>query len=351
MIEVFVESIRVNMTNYKRVVMLKEKDGERHVPIWVGHFEADAIAIPMQNVPVSRPLTHDFAASAIAALGGTVTQAVISELSDQTFYAKVVVENGHHVEIDSRPSDAIAVAIRAKVPIYVEDAVMEQAGRTFDIDAPTPARPDNGADTVDSLLESALGSAAAEQPRADDEPAAEAGLSPYLPGAEPAGGQPPEPFGQIESVTEPVRAALQWAIDEATRSQRMWIGPGDLMLGLLKEQRAAANGVLRALSVEADEVQTSIEQEIARDQPALFLTPAAKAVMARAFEEAALLEERTVSTEHLLLALAGRAGEQRGGRAGRPRGLGGGAPAPDRRTADAAPGSGRAAVSGAGRGG
>ena len=75
MIEVFVESIRVNTTNYKRVVMLKEKAGERYVPIWVGHFEADAIAIPMQNIPVNRPLTHDLLGSAITALGGTVTRA------------------------------------------------------------------------------------------------------------------------------------------------------------------------------------------------------------------------------------------------------------------------------------
>ena len=69
MIEVFVESIRVNMANYKRVVMLKEKESSRYLPIWIGHFEADAIAIPMQKVPVSRPLTHDLLRSSITALG------------------------------------------------------------------------------------------------------------------------------------------------------------------------------------------------------------------------------------------------------------------------------------------
>ena len=133
MIEVFVESIRVNMTNYKRVVMLKEKTASRYLPIWIGHFEADAIAIPMQNVPVSRPLTHDLLGSVIGALGGKITQVVINELSDETFYAKLIIdENGRHVEVDSRPSDAIAIAIRAKVPIFVEDAVLEQAGMMFD---------------------------------------------------------------------------------------------------------------------------------------------------------------------------------------------------------------------------
>ena len=133
MIEVFVESIRVNMTNYKRVVMLKEKTAPRYLPIWIGHFEADAIAIPMQNVPVSRPLTHDLLGSIVGALGGKVTQVVISELADETFYAKLVIDaDGRHVEVDSRPSDAIALAIRAKVPIYVEDSVLDQAGMVFE---------------------------------------------------------------------------------------------------------------------------------------------------------------------------------------------------------------------------
>ncbi len=133
MIEVFVESIRVNMTNYKRVVMLKEKTASRYLPIWIGHFEADAIAIPMQNVPVQRPLTHDLLGSIVGALGGKVTQVVISELSEETFYAKLVIDaNGRHVEVDSRPSDAIALAIRAKVPIFVDESVLDQAGMVFD---------------------------------------------------------------------------------------------------------------------------------------------------------------------------------------------------------------------------
>lgn len=133
MIEVFVESIRVNMTNYKRVVMLKEKTSSRYLPIWIGHFEADAIAIPMQNVPVPRPLTHDLLGNVIESLGAKVSRVIINELSDETFYAKLIVKVGERdVEIDSRPSDAIALAIRAKVPIFVEDAVLEHAGMVFD---------------------------------------------------------------------------------------------------------------------------------------------------------------------------------------------------------------------------
>src|SRR6476660_3356801 len=121
------------MTNYRRVVMLKEKTAQRYLPIWIGHFEADAIAIPMQNVPVSRPLTHDLLGSVITSLGGKVTQVVINELAEETFFAKLIIDdNGRHVEVDSRPSDAIALAIRAKVPIFVEDAVLDQAGMVFE---------------------------------------------------------------------------------------------------------------------------------------------------------------------------------------------------------------------------
>ena len=136
MIEVFVESIRVNMTNYKRVVMLKEKTSTRYLPIWIGHFEADAIAIPMQNVPVTRPMTHDLLGGVIGQLGAKLTQVVINELADETFYAKLVIDvDGRQVEVDSRPSDAIALAIRAKVPIFVEESVLDQAGMVFETEA------------------------------------------------------------------------------------------------------------------------------------------------------------------------------------------------------------------------
>ena len=84
MIELQLVGVRVELPTNQPIVLLKEREGERYLPIWVGHFEADAIAIPMQNVPVSRPLTHDFALSAITAVGGRVTQAVISELTNTT---------------------------------------------------------------------------------------------------------------------------------------------------------------------------------------------------------------------------------------------------------------------------
>lgn len=133
MIEVYVESIRVNMANYKRVVMLKEKTSNRYLPIWIGHFEADAIAIPMQKVSVSRPLTHDLLRAAIGALGARLERVVINDLADETFFAKLILDqDGKSLEVDARPSDAIALAIRTEVPIYVEEKVLDSAGMVFD---------------------------------------------------------------------------------------------------------------------------------------------------------------------------------------------------------------------------
>jgi hypothetical protein len=124
------------MANYKRVVMLKEKQDGRYLPIWIGHFEADAIAIPLQNMQVSRPLTHDLLRSVISALGARVISVVINDLADDTFFAKLVLDaDGRHLEIDSRPSDAIALAVRIGVPIYVAESVLDRAGVKLDPEA------------------------------------------------------------------------------------------------------------------------------------------------------------------------------------------------------------------------
>lgn len=132
LVEMVVESVRVNLQTYHRVVVLKEKESDRHLPIWIGNNEADAIVIQLQNVPVPRPQTHDLLKSVIAELGAKVTRVVVSDLADDVFYARIVIDmDGRHVEIDSRPSDAIALAVRVKSPIFVEDAVLEKAGVTL----------------------------------------------------------------------------------------------------------------------------------------------------------------------------------------------------------------------------
>ena len=107
MIEMSIDSIRVSMMNYQRVVILKEKDAERFLPIWIGPAEADAIAIKLQGVTPPRPLTHDLAKDIITKLGASVDSIVVTDLQNDTFYANLILNfNGELLELDSRPSDA-----------------------------------------------------------------------------------------------------------------------------------------------------------------------------------------------------------------------------------------------------
>jgi uncharacterized protein len=132
-IELTIESIRVSLMNYQRVVILKEKDAERYLPIWIGPAEADAIAVRLQEVNIARPLTHDLLRTVIDTLGAKVSSVVVNDLANDTFYARIVLDvNGRTMEIDSRPSDAIALAVRARVPIYAEDVVLDKAGVKLD---------------------------------------------------------------------------------------------------------------------------------------------------------------------------------------------------------------------------
>ncbi|MSQ41549.1 MAG: bifunctional nuclease family protein [Dehalococcoidia bacterium] len=129
MIELEIDSIRVNLRSYQRVVILREKDAGRFLPIWIGATEADAIAYRLQDVSVARPQTHDLLANVIEQLGGKVRSVVVCDMSNDVFYARVNLEqNGRTLEIDARPSDAIALAVRAQVPIYVDEAVLADHG-------------------------------------------------------------------------------------------------------------------------------------------------------------------------------------------------------------------------------
>jgi bifunctional DNase/RNase len=151
MIEVTIESIRVSMLNHQRVVILKEKEAERYLPIWIGPAEADAIAVKLQEYQVPRPLTHDLLGNVIGALGAAINSIIVCDLKDDTFFAKIMLAvNGQEVEIDSRPSDAIALAVRAKVPIFAEEAVLDKAGIIID---PETGKPDPKPGTSPEELE------------------------------------------------------------------------------------------------------------------------------------------------------------------------------------------------------
>jgi len=129
MVEMTVESVRINLATQQRVVILKATKQERYLFIWIAHAEAYAIAVELQGTTSPRPLTHDLLKNIISELGAKIVSVVISDLIDEIYYARIVLDvAGRHVEVDSRPSDAIALAVRAKASIYVEDSVLERAG-------------------------------------------------------------------------------------------------------------------------------------------------------------------------------------------------------------------------------
>jgi bifunctional DNase/RNase len=140
MIEMLVESVRVSTSGMQRVVVLKEKEGERFLLIWVGTPEAGAIALSMQSVAVARPMTHDLLRNVIEAMGGKVRRILINDLVDNTFYARIILDvDGRAVEIDARPSDSIALALRTQSAIFVEERVLQEAGiRPSDEDKKSP---------------------------------------------------------------------------------------------------------------------------------------------------------------------------------------------------------------------
>lgn len=128
MVRVEIDSIRVSLMSQDRVVVLKDVNSDRYLPIWIGAFEAEAIRVELQGVPVTRPLTHDLLKTVIVELGGAVDSIVVNDLRNDIFFARVIIETDNgKVEIDARPSDAIALGVRLHVPIFVADAVMDRA--------------------------------------------------------------------------------------------------------------------------------------------------------------------------------------------------------------------------------
>jgi len=128
-VEMVVESVRVHMLSSRHVVILKEADRERYLPIWIGPWEASAIAMRLQGLTPERPLTHDLFATTLEAADVRVVRIVISALAEETFHARLfVIRDGQEHEVDARPSDALALAIRTGAPIYAAADVLDQAG-------------------------------------------------------------------------------------------------------------------------------------------------------------------------------------------------------------------------------
>ncbi len=136
LVEMAIESVRIHTLSSQHVVILKELGRERYLPIWIGPWEANAIAMKLQGMSPERPLTHDLFTSVLEELGATIREIVITDLADETFHARILLEadGGRLLEIDSRPSDALALAVRTGVRILAAADVLERAGVEPDAD-------------------------------------------------------------------------------------------------------------------------------------------------------------------------------------------------------------------------
>lgn len=151
MIEATVESIRVSLVTQNRVVILKESHGNRHLPIWIGAYEAEAIALELQGVSPTRPLPYDLMRAMLEELGATIDHIVIADLNDQVYYATIVLSIADRtIQLDARPSDAIALAVRTDARILIEDAVMENAAVSLDDEGDPISGPLDDSETTEA---------------------------------------------------------------------------------------------------------------------------------------------------------------------------------------------------------
>jgi bifunctional DNase/RNase len=146
MVEVVIDSVRVSLMSPQRVIILRQKDTDRYLPIWVGPYEAESITVALQEVEMARPLTHDLLKNLFTVFNGKILRVEIVNLKEDIFYGNIIAETGGQTAVvDSRPSDAIALALRAHVPILVSQAVMDEASIVPEQDIQEQASPSSSA--------------------------------------------------------------------------------------------------------------------------------------------------------------------------------------------------------------
>jgi bifunctional DNase/RNase len=131
--QMHVYGVSFDLVGKQPIVLLKTMEGNRFLPIWIGHSEAAAILMKLQNAATPRPMTHDLLTDMLEQLGASVTRVAVTELRENTFFAQVTIsQNGDEIEVDSRPSDAIALAVRSDAPIFVADEVIDESAIEFE---------------------------------------------------------------------------------------------------------------------------------------------------------------------------------------------------------------------------
>jgi bifunctional DNase/RNase len=134
--EMTIYGVSFDMVGKQPIVLLRTMDGNKYLPIWIGHPEAAAILMKLQGASTPRPMTHDLVTDMLTELNARVTRITVTELRENTFYALITIQvNGSEIEVDSRPSDALALAVRTSAPIYVADKVIDDSAIEFEAEA------------------------------------------------------------------------------------------------------------------------------------------------------------------------------------------------------------------------
>ena len=269
MIEMNIDRIQMHPISGQKVLVLKQKQADTYLPIWIGPVEADSIALKLEGQQLPRPLTHDLMESMIGDLGARVSKVVVSDIRDHTFFAKVVIQrNGTTIESDSRTSDAIALAVRSDAPIYATSYVLDRAGVTFDPETGLPESPvcDWQALTIQDVLEDVS-----------------------------------------RMASEEVEEILQRARSEAGCLGRSSVEPRDILLALVKETKGVSAMVFANLGTDLAALLSALKRLSEPGESASDATPelseACLRVMRLARVEAHLMFHGRVEPEHLLLGL------------------------------------------------
>jgi bifunctional DNase/RNase len=167
--EMHIYGVSFDLVGKQPIVLLKTVDGNKFLPIWIGHPEAAAILMKLQSASTPRPMTHDLVTDILEQLGAQVVRITVTELRENTFFAQITVQqDGSELEIDSRPSDAIALAIRADAPIFAADEVIEESAIEFEGDEVTPEDLEQEVSKFKQFLDNVTADEFAVEPEEED---------------------------------------------------------------------------------------------------------------------------------------------------------------------------------------
>jgi bifunctional DNase/RNase len=281
-IEMVIDSVRVSLMNDQKVVILKEKEGARYLPIWIGAAEADAIAVKIQGVELSRPLAPDFTCAVIDALGAKLESAIINALENDTFYAKVVLRvEGTPLEIDCRPSDALAVAVRKGVPMFADKEVLGKASIVLPEAESIGQRADKGRlDIFSKAAQDILAASEAKARHMHHDYVSTAHLLMALAdkksGASNIMKKGGADLGRVRKILEAllkgehcvegggvgltpqVKEAIQISVDEAKKLGSKEVLPEHVLLGLVRARDSVAAGQLKDLGITPEMIYVEI---------------------------------------------------------------------------------------------